>query len=319
MSTQIKIISTTHKVGKPTLQGLYIYKTVDQKLYYIKYISPNYNGCFNLDSHEICNCYYKNICVDADSSYTSNSIFFINTVGNLYTVNICGNNDHLIIDITNICKSCCGCKEYISTPTPTPTINPFCYYLNKNENLLGVDTCDLDVGFYYYGLNGIPNLYSNISNLELIDGQCICINPITQGVTAGCSGNTFISNEATIIIYKDNNGDIYEVTQRTGIKRTNTVVGCTGLTGCDGVNDDGLYYFFSILRLLYPLYCNGKAVTMQLNECITLNYEIFNNPIHFINCGINSRFLYKEGCVFYNVEVCNPTKCNVCKPESGIT
>ena len=105
--THIKTLNTS------TLQGLYIYKPIYKKLFYITYILPPIGICFNLDNYKICNCYYKNICIDDDFDFLPNQIVYIDSNKKVYIISNCSDySTPLVLPIDNICKSCCDCIPY---------------------------------------------------------------------------------------------------------------------------------------------------------------------------------------------------------------
>lgn len=160
-------------LGYKTLQGLYITKSLENKLFYLKYIQPpsTIGECF--DMGDVCNCYYTNICIDYDD--TNDHIFYINNKGVIHRIYTCG-DIQLILNITNKCKTCCGCSNYIQ---------PFCVER-------GSELCNNNNNFLSSGLYKCTSKTSDIITFQeikysngdsiVLDGEgCVCVQNPCKG------------------------------------------------------------------------------------------------------------------------------------------
>jgi len=220
-------------------------------------------------------------------------------------VNICNTTTPIIIDIPNICNSCCSCKEYLSNPTPPQKT---CYYFSTTDDLLGVDGCGLTSGLYNYTHSNTTYTYFN---LILTPNECNCVtfNLTPVGYT-GCGDNISFLDEDRLI-YKDGDS-LYKVHENDyGYKKTDDVV-CTIINGCSGITGISGIVLYLPERWLLVLDCiYGHGIIMEENECYSLISGFY---VRYFGdsglCNVTPGLYYLDNCIVYNLDVCfNITKC----------
>ena len=201
-------------LGHKTLQGLYIYKFTDKKLYYIKWVQYHkYPICFEID--KLCNCYYNSICIEYNdlSIFNDNKIYFINTKGYIYETLACINNLSFILNITNVCKTCCKCDEYIDTSSNTSICiqkgDIICEDLSQHPLL---NFLFIVQSVIVYGDGDVDYQVVTINpNVRLDDtGMIICINVCVDGNPLNISNSPCKILQINKLYYKDGE-NIYNV------------------------------------------------------------------------------------------------------------